>query len=395
MTIGKEKNIVNTPAKFRTGCSTSDMASIIKTQLTTTTNIAVGEGLDFILSHFQEPIFPRTISTKTNEGRQILVNSRREALARFSQANCLDCRISAYPPNAIENHSVTQRFMGLRIATPTNLIVMIDLDRCNFKTERGFNVALTRTLNNIKEKLNASPTVLWSGRGYHIMQPMNANGVILENIKEFEDIPNISLKFLRYAESHLSLKKSDPQHNHTVSFNNCMLRVPASINSKNNQKVKIIQEWDGFRHEINYLLAGFTRYIINEKYIELLDAQKRAKRKLSTIHGIDNNNSNNKVGWIEHLLQTPIPNYRKYCIWRIFAPYLLNVRHLSYNESFNTIREWLNRCDQLERITFNVNQKINEGLKGAERKGCLQVSKDKLEEDNGGLYNLLQDIGLI
>lgn len=155
----------------------------------------------------------------------------------------------------------------------------------------------------------------------------------------------------------------------------------------------IFQKWDNYRPEINYLLAGFTRYIINERYIELLDAQKRLKRKLATIHGIDNNNRYNKVSWIEHLLQTPISNYRKYCIWRIFAPYLLNVRHLSYDESFNIIREWLDRCNQLERITFNINQKINEGLKGAERKGCLQVSKDKLEEDNGGLYDSLQDRG--
>jgi hypothetical protein len=116
---------------------------------------------------------------------------------------------------------------------------------------------------------------------------------------------------------------------------------------------------------------------------------------LSTIHGIDNNNSNNKVSWIELLLQTPISNYRKYCIWRIFAPYLLNSRHLSYDESFNIIREWLDKCNQLERITFNINQKINEGLRGAERKGCLQVRKDRLEEDNGGLYYLLQDRGLI
>jgi hypothetical protein len=362
----------------------------------TTITITIEQGLDFILNHFQEPILPRTISTKTTEGRQILVNSSIETLARFSQANYLDCRISAYPPNATENPLVIQKFMGLRTATPTNLIVMIDLDRCNFKTERGFSVALTRTLNNIKEKLKASPTVLWSGRGYHIIQPMNANGVTLENIKDFEGIPSISLKFLRYAESYLSLKKSDPQHNHTISFNNCMLRIPGSVNSKNNQMVRIIQKSDGFRPEINYLLAGFTRFIINEKYLELLDIQKRAKRKLSTIHGIgNNNNSNNKVSWIELLLQTPISNYRKYCIWRIFAPYLLNSRHLSYDESFNIIREWLDKCNQLERITFNINQKINEGLRGAERKGCLQVRKDRLEEDNGGLYYLLQDRGLI
>jgi hypothetical protein len=55
------------------------------------------EGLDFILSHFEDPLWPRTISTKTTEGRQVLVCNKEEALARYEQANYLDCRISAYP----------------------------------------------------------------------------------------------------------------------------------------------------------------------------------------------------------------------------------------------------------------------------------------------------------
>ena len=51
------------------------------------------QGLEFILSHFTEPLFPRTISTKTTQDRQIVVNSKAEALVRFNRANGLDCRI--------------------------------------------------------------------------------------------------------------------------------------------------------------------------------------------------------------------------------------------------------------------------------------------------------------
>ena len=40
--------------------------------------------------------FPRKISTKTTEGRKIFVDDKPQALARFKQANYLDCRISAY-----------------------------------------------------------------------------------------------------------------------------------------------------------------------------------------------------------------------------------------------------------------------------------------------------------
>jgi hypothetical protein len=58
----------------------------------------VSEGLNFILSHFsdddKEPtttstIWPRTISTKTTEGRQFLVYNTAQALARFRKTNYL------------------------------------------------------------------------------------------------------------------------------------------------------------------------------------------------------------------------------------------------------------------------------------------------------------------
>ena len=53
--------------------------------------------LNFILSHFQQPFWPRTISTKITEGGQVVVYNMEEALAMFHRANFVDCRISAYP----------------------------------------------------------------------------------------------------------------------------------------------------------------------------------------------------------------------------------------------------------------------------------------------------------
>jgi hypothetical protein len=55
----------------------------------------IEQGLDFILSHFEQPKWPRTIFTKTL-GKQLTVYSREEALARFKQSNLMDCRINAY-----------------------------------------------------------------------------------------------------------------------------------------------------------------------------------------------------------------------------------------------------------------------------------------------------------
>src|SRR5687768_9237998 len=116
------------------------------------------DGLDFILSHFEEPIWPRTISTYATQGRQTEVFNKEEALAKFSQANWLDCRISAFP-------SYTN-YKGLNRQAPN--FIFIDLDKSNFKTERSQILALNTTLKNIRERLDGNPAVIWSGNGYHI-----------------------------------------------------------------------------------------------------------------------------------------------------------------------------------------------------------------------------------
>jgi hypothetical protein len=72
----------------------SDIASDVAVHRSPTfhRHTAVEEGLDFILTHFKEG-FPRTISTKTTEGRQVVVYNKDEALAMFKAANYLDCKI--------------------------------------------------------------------------------------------------------------------------------------------------------------------------------------------------------------------------------------------------------------------------------------------------------------
>ena len=104
------------------------------------TDSGIGIGLNYILGHFQfQVIFPRSISTKTTEGRQIMVSSRQELIARFAQLNFVDCRISAYPPDATVNPSGLERFQGLQITTPRNLIVIIDLDKSTFRLNEHYN----------------------------------------------------------------------------------------------------------------------------------------------------------------------------------------------------------------------------------------------------------------
>ena len=105
----------------------------------------IEEGLDFILSHFDEPIWPRTIFTKTL-GKQYTIYSREEAIARFKQSNLLDCRINAYL-DYIE-------FKGINRQSPN--FIFIDIDRCLFGTDKEFWSAVQDTSNNIELDLQPS-----------------------------------------------------------------------------------------------------------------------------------------------------------------------------------------------------------------------------------------------
>jgi len=88
---------------------------------------------------------------------------------------------------------------------------------------------------------------------------------------------------------------------------------------------------------------------MGDKAAAYLDKIMRILRKETTGHS---------VSWIDSLLETPIEDHRKYVMWRILAPYLINVRELSKDEAFNVIRDWLNKCHQLRKLDFNPEDKI-------------------------------------
>jgi hypothetical protein len=249
---------------------TSDITNVIADQQSPSHNrpVIVEEGLDFILSHFKEG-FPRTISTKTIEGRQIVVYNKDEALARFKAANYLDCKINAYP-RFVEWKGINKQ--------PPNFI-FIDLDRGRFKL---IDRALDRTLKNICHRFKAEvhPTVIWSGHGYHIYLPVEA--FVLEQESEFARFGTPSRKFIQFAEEFLTDKKAGPCHTKGLSFKNCMLRIRGTLNSKNGMKdevVRIVQRWDGIRPSIRPLLFRFDLYLLVSKSKELHKQNTKQKIK--------------------------------------------------------------------------------------------------------------------
>jgi hypothetical protein len=344
----------------------------------------IEQGLSLIISHFQEPVWPRTISTYATAGSQVLVYSEDDALAKFRQAGLLDCRLNAY-------RAYTE-WKGLNRQAPDYLFIDLDLSR--FKTMEALNRALNKTLNFIKKMIkddNIFPSVLLTGNGYHIYLPVTATILELESL--FAEFENPSRQFLRWAEQFLSNGKADPCHSNNLSFRNCMLRVPGSFNSKlcprnergeivnipESAEVKIIQKWNGVRPSINPLLSDFYIYLADSKIKEI--HRNRKSQKYCVRY------ESHKIKWIETLLQNPIADHRKYALWRIVAPYLINIRKLSHEDALSIIRNWLDKCDKLEPL-LGVKDRIKSNLNAAS-KGFLPISFTDLKIENRQLSDLI------
>jgi hypothetical protein len=63
---------------------------------------------------------------------------------------------------------------------------------------------------------------------------------------------------------------------------------------------------------------------------------------------------------------------------------------LPKEEAYSIMKGWLDKCDELEKMSFNPKIKIRDGLRGAS-KGYLPISMEKLKEENRQLYDLVLD----
>ncbi len=294
----------------------------------------IRDSLDFILNHLQEPIFPRKIMTR-DLGYQVEVFNKQEALSYFKSSRYEDCRINAYP-------SFTE-YEGINRTRISFL--MVDLDLKSFsRKEKLLENALNKTLEKIKEEsIDGNPTVLWTGNGYHIYQPVN--GFLLEVYETFYEFTKYFAKdltslFIQFAEEYFTNYTADRLHNPTVK--SCLLRIPGSLNSKcivkeQDTEVKIIQKWDDKRPSIQPLLRHFRRWLIQKRIDDNEELKKQEKRhtrfQIVASQNQEHKNRINTIKWIENgILDNPLPDHRKYIIWRILSPYLLNVKNLSREE---------------------------------------------------------------
>ena len=310
-------------------------------------------------------------------GYQKEVFNVQEALEYFSASNYEDCRINAYPAYT--------KYDGINRTPPSFL--MIDIDLRDFESIDKLNKALNKVLKQIESKMRGHPTVLWTGNGYHIYQPVT--GFILEQEEVFAKFidpigKDLTTKLMQFAEDFLTNNKGDRQHR--PSINSCLVRIPGTINSKCGQTVKVVQRWDCQRPAINYLLRDFRRWLIDEQMKQRLIGSERARTQ--TVNP-------KTISWIEKLLQTPIDDYRKFVVWRILSPYLINIRKCSAEEATNMIKNWLDKCGKLRPLDFNPNYAIKNNIKSATRSGYLPISLRRLKVDNASCIMCYLDKRLV
>jgi Primase X len=134
--------------------------------------------------------------------------------------------------------------------------------------------------------------------------------------------------------------------------------------------------------------GDFRRWLIQKKIDAFEELKKQEKFQMTVSK---NQERINIIKWIEKaILEHPLEDHRKYIIWRILSPYLLNVKKLPKEEAYSVIKDWLDKCDRLEKLNFNSKTKIKDGLRGAS-KGYLPISMEKLKEENRRLYDLVLD----
>lgn len=326
---------------------------------------------------------------------QFTVTSKEEIIRRCKESDFIDCRINAYPEYV--------EYRGIVRQPPD--FVFIDLDLTTFKDDKtAIERALKRIVNKIS-KLKTQPTVLWTGNGYHIYLPLDAMVLDIADIFSKDKFPNlfkstfnkyhgyyISEVFLKFAENYFTNGKADPLHH--PKYRNSLIRIPDTFNSKclnrglsrEESKVRIIQKWDGKRLPIQYLLKDFRRWIVQEEINENKKQNKRSKSKSKLFNKF--NQKGDTIEWIESLLKTPIEDRRNYCLWAILVPYLLNVKQLSEEDTFNILKEWLEKCNELKKLSFDPKSKINSTLRG--NKGFKPISFARLEEVNEHLLILIR-----
>ena len=153
-----------------------------------------------------------------------------------------------------------------------------------------------------------------------------------------------------------------------------------------------MKRWDGDRIHIEPSLLTQYYVWLHVKEVDVIHTHIEATQSTKR-HRKRGYKKKNTIDWIEKLLDKPLDNFRKYCIWRVFVPYFINVKGLNRLDAFNATKTWLDKCNSVSRLDFNAKQKIDEELN---RVGSYRhIPRDRLKEENNPLYIRLRKEGVI
>ena len=84
--------------------------------------------------------------------------------------------------------------------------------------------------------------------------------------------------------------------------------------------------------------SDFKDYLIQKRIDKVSNKEINNKRK--EYFNEKSDRQINKINGLKSLLQTPIEDCRKQCLWRILCPYLINIRKLTNEDAINILNEW-------------------------------------------------------
>ncbi len=108
--------------------------------------------------------------------------------------------------------------------------------------------------------------------------------------------------------------------------------------------------------------------------------------------GYQSNRRINNIFWIEKLLDTPLSDFRKNATNLILAPYLVNIKNLSDQQSFDILIDWLQKCNSFNKIDFNPISLANSALNIATQKKIPPMKLETLKNRNSEIYQILQKL---
>lgn len=121
------------------------------------------------------------------------------------------------------------------------------------------------------------------------------------------------------------------------------------------------------------------------------------KLRLLRSSGAHSNNNNNKIDWIENLIQNiRLVDSRKLVVGIILSRYLINVRQLDYEQTYSIIWEWLDKCAALKPLEPSSKRDydrrvVNMQIKAALKSGRLPMSLTTMQEKYPDLYKGLRN----